>query len=47
MPEDLDQLRESNGFILFTEVEAGALIGAIVAGCVIYDLLQRILTWLG
>lgn len=39
--------REENGFILFTEIEAGALIGAIFAGCVVYDLLQRLIAWAG
>jgi hypothetical protein len=48
MPDDLRHLsREENGFILFTEVEAGALVGAILAACVVYDFLQRLIAWAG
>jgi hypothetical protein len=44
--DDLKE-REENGFILFTEVEAGALVGAILAACVVYDFLQRLIAWAG
>jgi hypothetical protein len=43
---DLKNYREDS-FALFDSAEAGALLGAIVAGCVIYDLFQRFLSWLG
>jgi hypothetical protein len=40
-----DYKRKENGFILFTEVEAGALIGALLAAVVVYDLLNRLIAW--
>jgi hypothetical protein len=46
MPDDLKSYSEDS-FALFDSAEAGALLGAIVAGCVIYDLFQRFLSWLG
>jgi hypothetical protein len=46
VPEDLRHYKQDS-FALFDSAEAGAILGAIVAGCVIYDLFQRFLSWLG
>ena len=47
MPDDLKNYGERPGFFIFTESEAGALIGALLAALVVFDVLQRLITWFG
>lgn len=46
MLDDLKNI-ERSGFFIFTEEEAGAMLGAIVAALVVYDIFCRLVAWIG
>ena len=46
LPDDLKSYTDDRpGFFILTEIEAGALLGALVASLVVYDLLNRLIAW--
>jgi hypothetical protein len=41
----IGNMKPTDTFRLLTEEQAGALIGALVAGLFVYDLIQRVTEW--